>query len=91
MEPFCEGREFTVIVLQNADGKPVALLPTEIKISYEGGQLFDYRRKYLPTSNTTWITPPSFADDVVDEIRDKAQKLFTLFGMIRADRRVVFE
>lgn len=81
VEPFCEGREFTVIVLQNADGNPVALLPTEIKISYEGGQLFDYRRKYLPTSNTTWITPPSFADDVVDAIRDKAQKLFTLFGM----------
>lgn len=81
IEPFCEGREFTVIVLQNAQGHPVALVPTEIQISYEGGQLFDYRRKYLPTSNTTWLTPPSFDNAVIDKIRSHAEKLFTLFGM----------
>lgn len=32
VEAFCEGREFTVIILQNHKGKPVALIPTEIEV-----------------------------------------------------------
>lgn len=80
VEPFCEGREFTVVLLQNLQGKPVALIPTEIHISYHNNQIFDYRRKYLPTSNTRYITPPTFSDEITHNIQHTAEELFTLFG-----------
>lgn len=81
IEPFCEGTEFTVIVLENDQNQPVALIPNEIDISYEGGQIFDYRRKYLPSANTSWPCPPNVDDTIVEYIREKAEILFTLFGM----------
>ncbi len=81
LEPFCKGREFTVVVLQNSKGEAVSLIPNEIQISYENGQFFDYRRKYLPTSNTKWLCPPSFGDEVVKDIQKKAEELFALFGL----------
>lgn len=80
VEPFCEGREFTVIIMQNLDGKPIALVPTEINISYQDNQIFDYRRKYLPTSNTRYITPPTFSEETVELIQRTAEELFELFG-----------
>ena len=99
IEPFCVGREFTVIVLQNPDGTPVALVPTEIQVNYENGGIFDYRRKYLPTSNTHWFCPPRFQDSIVQEIRSQAENLFTLFrmrdfarldGWLLNDGRIIF-
>lgn len=99
IEPFCEGREFTVIVLQNPAKEPVALVPTEIQISYEGGAIFDYRRKYLPTSNTTWACPPNFPEDVIQKIRTDAEAIFRLFkmrdfarldGWVMNDGRILF-
>ncbi len=81
LEPFCSGREFTVILLQNPDGSPVALMPTEIEVDYTNGGIFDYRRKYLPTTNTHWYCPPRFDDRVVDGIRKQAENLFSLFHM----------
>jgi D-alanine--D-alanine ligase len=81
IEPFCTGKEFTVIVLQNTDMKPVALIPTEIQVSYDNGGIFDYRRKYLPSANTFWFCPPRFADEVIEKIRKQAEELFLLFGM----------
>jgi D-alanine--D-alanine ligase len=99
LEPFCEGNEFTVVVCQNDQGHPVALVPTEIEISYENGQIFDYRRKYLPTANTLYHTPPRFSVERIAQIRSQAEELFTLFGMrdfarldgwILKDGRVLF-
>lgn len=81
LEPFCSGQEFTVIVLQNPDGTPVALIPTEIQVKYDDGGIFDYRRKYLPTANTHWFCPPRFDDAIIDEIRKQAEELFSLFHM----------
>ena len=81
LEPFCNGREFTVIVLQNPDGTPVALIPTEIEVAYDNGGIFDYRRKYLPTANTHWFCPPRFDDATIDKIRNQAEELFSLFHM----------
>lgn len=81
LEPFCAGKEFTVIVLANPEGNPVSLIPNEIQVSYEDGQIFDYRRKYLPTSNTKWPCPPSFSDAIVQEIQRQAEQVFDLFGM----------
>lgn len=81
LEPFCNGREFTVVVIQNPDGSPFALLPTEIEISYENNQIFNYRRKYLPTANTFYHTPPRFHPDIIQKIRSQAGDIFKLFKM----------
>lgn len=76
LEPFLKGKEFTIVLLEGEDG-PVALIPSEICI--EEGALFDYRRKYLPTANTQWFCPARFEDTLIQEIREQAQRLFTLF------------
>lgn len=81
LEPFCQGKEFTIIVVQNKDGASVALVPSGIEVCYENNGIFDYRRKYLPTGNTKWPCPPSFEDSIVELIQDQAERLFTLFGM----------
>lgn len=99
IEPFCYGREFTVIVLENHVGQPTALVPTEIEISYDNGQIFDYRRKYLPTNNTVWHCPPNFDDQLIQTIRTTGEEIFRLFqmrdfarldGWVLNDGRVVF-
>lgn len=80
LEKFMRGREFTVIVLQeHEDGKPVALLPTEISILSDQDEIFSYRRKYLPTANTRWMCP-SFEADVDAVIRQQAENLFRELG-----------
>jgi len=81
IEPFCEGIEFTVIVLQNRFGLPVAILPTEIEIDYRENQIFDYRKKYLASNQVKYHCPPRFEDEVVEKIQIQAEQIFQLFGM----------
>lgn len=81
LEPFCHGVEFTVVVFENHSGEPVALIPTEIEMNYDGHEIFDFRKKYLPTNSTCYHTPPRFDNAVVQNIRKKAESLFTLFEM----------
>lgn len=81
IEPFCLGSEFTVVVLQNMSGDPIALIPTEVEISYENHEIFDYRKKYLPTNLAIYHTPPRYKDAVIHEILAEAEKLFSLFKM----------
>jgi len=44
IEEYLPGDEFSVIVLETADGKPLALPPTRI---HKSGPMYDYRGKYL--------------------------------------------
>lgn len=81
IEPFCEGTEFTVIILQNRFNMPVAILPTEIETDYENHQLFDFRKKYLPTRQVTYHCPPRFDNATIERIQVQAEQLFTLLGM----------
>lgn len=81
VEPFCEGTEFTVIILENRFGMPVAILPTEIEISYKDHQIFDYRKKYLATRQVTYHCPPRFDNEVVERIQIQAEQLFKTLGM----------
>ncbi len=81
IEPFAKGREFTIIILQNRFHQPVALIPTEIEADYTKHQIFDYRKKYLPTRQVVYHCPPRFEDDVIDRVQVQAEQLFTLFGM----------
>lgn len=81
LEPFFRGKEFTIVVLQNHEHKPVALIPTEVELDYEGNEIFDYRKKYLPTNLATHHTPPRFSVEQVQEIRRQAEEIFVLFNM----------
>jgi D-alanine--D-alanine ligase len=79
LEPYCEGQEFTVVVLENAEGAPVALIPTEINLT--GGDVFTFRHKYLPTCHVDYHCPPRFTDETIGNIQKAAEVLFSFFGM----------
>ncbi len=81
IEPFAQGFEFTMIILQNRYGLPVALTPTEIETDYTQHQIFDFRRKYLPTRQVTWHCPPRFSNEIIEKIQTQGEQLFALFGM----------
>ncbi len=81
LESFCTGKEFTVVVFANSAAKPIALIPTEISLCYNDNQIFDFRKKYLPSNQAAYHTPPRFSRLVVDNIRSQAEQLFELFGM----------
>jgi D-alanine--D-alanine ligase len=97
IEPYCEGREFSVVVLQNAKNEPVALIPTEIEPL--SGDVFTYRHKYLPSRQVEYHCPPRFDFDIIEKIQKSAEGLFTFFkmrdfsrldGWILNDGRIVF-
>ncbi len=81
IEPFATGTEFTVILLANRFGTPVAILPTEIETDYQNNQIFDFRKKYLPSRQVKYHCPPRFSNSVIEKIQIQAEQLFTLFGM----------
>ena len=81
IEPFAVGREFTVIILENRFNMPVAIIPTEIEADYAHHQIFDFRKKYLPTRHVAYHCPPRFPDETIDRIQVQAEQLFTLFKM----------
>jgi len=81
IEPFCEGIEFTSIILENTFGLPVCLLPVEIEADYRKNQIFDYRKKYLPSRQVTYHCPARFPDSIINTISTQAETLFHYFGM----------
>lgn len=92
VEIFLEGgNEFTAIVLDvgyGTDSHPVVLLPTEVELQFHGSvdvrekdAIFNYRRKYLPTQQVAYHTPPRFPIDVIENIRDGASRLFQKLGL----------
>ncbi|KKR62616.1 hypothetical protein A2643_03175 [Candidatus Nomurabacteria bacterium RIFCSPHIGHO2_01_FULL_39_220] len=81
LEPFAEGKEFTVIILQNKLGLPVALIPSEIELAYHEGRIFDFRKKYLPTNQVKYHCPARFPESIIEKIQTEAKQLFSLFGM----------
>lgn len=72
VEGFIAGKEFSCIVVQDETDQPVALPPTEIR---KGGELFDYRSKYLPGLSRK-ITPVELPDAQIEEIRTECERLF---------------
>ncbi|MFM2414736.1 MAG: D-alanine--D-alanine ligase [Candidatus Parcubacteria bacterium] len=81
IEPFAEGVEFTTIVVQNRFNLPVAILPTEIETDYTENQVFDFRKKYLPTRQVTYHCPPRFSNETIELIQTQAEQLFSLLQM----------
>jgi D-alanine-D-alanine ligase len=72
VEGFIEGKEFSCIVLEDEEGKAIALPPTEIR---KGKELFDYRSKYLP-GLARKITPIEETNETIDAIRKECERLF---------------
>lgn len=81
VEPFAEGKEFTVVILQNRFGQPVALIPSEIETSYDKNEIFDFRKKYLPTRKVRYHCPPRFTHDQIEKIQVMGEQLFSLLNM----------
>ncbi len=81
IESFCQGREFTIVIFENHLGEPVALIPTEIELSYDNHQLFDFRKKYLPSHQAIYHTPPRFDRAIIKQIRRQATEIFKIFAM----------
>ena len=81
IEPFCKGREFTVIVVENRFGLPVALPAIEIETSYADGAIFDYRKKYLAGNRVRYHCPARFSADTLQKISIQSEQLFSLFGI----------
>ncbi|OUJ71238.1 D-alanine--D-alanine ligase family protein [Hymenobacter crusticola] len=76
VESFVAGREFSCIVVEDPNGEPLALPPTEI---VKGDELFDYRSKYLPGLSRK-ITPIDLPEAEIQRIREACQEMFTTFG-----------
>ncbi|WP_181308193.1 D-alanine--D-alanine ligase [Rufibacter sp. XAAS-G3-1] len=76
IEAFINGREFSCIVVQDQTGRPLALPPTEIR---KGGEVFDYRSKYLPGLSRK-ITPIDLPTEQIQEIRQQCERLYTSLG-----------
>jgi D-alanine--D-alanine ligase len=77
VQPYLTGIEVTTIVLDGPDG-PVALPPVEIELHNRMAEddIFDYRRKYLATTDVHYHCPPRFADDVVARVQATAETVF---------------
>lgn len=72
IESFIEGKEFSCIVIQDENERPIALPPTEIR---KGKDVFDYRSKYLPGISRK-ITPIDAPQDIIEKIRTQCAALF---------------
>ncbi|WP_317172647.1 D-alanine--D-alanine ligase family protein [Hymenobacter polaris] len=76
VEQFVAGREFSCIVIEDENGQPLALPPTEI---VKGSEVFDYRAKYLP-GLARKVTPIDLPEADIERIRQQAQTMFSTFG-----------
>ena len=76
IESMIEGKEFSCIVVADAEGNPFALPPTEIRKS---GDLFDYRSKYLPGLSNK-VTPIEVDPAWITDIREACCHLYLHFG-----------
>lgn len=76
LEGFIEGKEFSSIVIEDMNGIPVCLPPTEIR---KGKEVFDYRSKYLPGLSRK-ITPIELPDADLERIRECCTHLFSKLG-----------
>jgi D-alanine-D-alanine ligase len=93
LESFIKGKEFSCVVVQDLDGQPFALPPTEI---VKGEHVFDYRSKYLP-GLARKVTPIDLPTPDIEAIGAECVRLFDFLqfnvyaridGFIQADGRI---
>ncbi len=76
LEQFIQGKEFSCIVIDGLDCNPIALPPTEIR---KGGEVYDYRSKYLPGLSRK-ITPIDLPESDITAIRSECVRLYSSLG-----------
>lgn len=76
VEEFIDGKEFSCIVVEDEQGKPIALPPTEI---IKKDLLFDYKSKYLPGLSRK-VTPIDLPEEQIQNIRKETERMFKLFN-----------
>jgi UDP-N-acetylmuramate--alanine ligase len=76
VESFIEGKEFSCIVVEDEQGRPIALPPTEIR---KTSDIFDYRAKYLPGISRK-ITPIEIPEAHLENIREACERMYRTFG-----------
>jgi len=85
VETRIQGREFSLIILQDEDGQVVPLMPTEVrlaKFTADGGEdIYTRSKKYLPGAGATHLTPIAEDEANILRIRDEAKTLFREFGL----------
>ena len=81
VEEFCSGKEFTVVVFEDKNGQPISLIPTEVDLMHDENSIFDFRKKYLPTNQATYHTPPRFSITTTERICNQAEEIFMHFEM----------
>ena len=95
IEKFIEGIEFSVIVIQDEEGNPIALPPTEIR---KKTAVFDYESKYLP-GKANKVTPIDLPIEDILLITKEAEKLMQAFhfnvyaridGFITSEKKIYF-
>ena len=74
VEEFIDGREVEVAVMGNAS--PVASVVGEID---SGAEFYDYDSKYVTDTSIAYI-PARVSDEVAEELREKAVKIYTAIG-----------
>lgn len=77
LEKFCEGVEFSIVVVEH-QGHPLALVPCSIHL--QTGQIFDFRKKYLATRDSSISCPARFENKIIEQIRQKACAIFHRLG-----------
>ncbi|MCS6820672.1 MAG: D-alanine--D-alanine ligase [Microscillaceae bacterium] len=81
IEQWIEGKEFSCIVIEDFEGKPFALPPTEIRKFQD---VFDYRSKYLPGTSRK-VTPIELPIEQIEQIRQECCRLFqAIFAQVYA-------
>ncbi len=72
IEPYLKGREFSCIVIEDNNNKPLTLPLTELKVE---NYFFDYRAKYLP-GMVNKTTPMNITYDEFLKIKNACEKLY---------------
>ena len=88
VEEFIHGREIEVAVMGNAS--PVASICGEID---SGAEFYDYDSKYITDTSTAYI-PARIPEEVAEQVRDMAVRVYTAIGcqgLSRVDFFVTYE
>jgi UDP-N-acetylmuramate--alanine ligase len=75
VEEFIDGKEFSCIVIEDEQGRPIALPPTEI---IKKDVVFDYKSKYLPGLSRK-VTPIDLPEHQIQAIREEAERMYKVF------------
>ena len=76
IESYLPGKEISVIVIEDENGQPVALPPTEI---VKNQVVYDYHDKYL-SGSVHKFTPARLPDEVLIRIQTEAERLAGVCG-----------